>query len=465
MLEVMPDDPVSQLVPASPDDVMSEAPNRSEPNPDLSESASSQPVQEQPASSPQPASEPQPVQTIEPSQAPFPPSSESISTSTPSPSEPSGTIPPAQDVPPETESEKQETQTVQVNTAPQGNPEPEPAQPETPKATQPASVETPPLSSNPPNPPTPSISSIPSLHFPFYSEYPVTFEFGAQSTDEDIKKKYQEWGLVGHNGLDFGLPEGTEVLSCDDGIVTQVGENGDFGISVTIKHAWGTSIYGHLLSFAVLVNDHVTKTQVIGASDHTGFVKGAHLHFGIQPTNPDTNNGYLGYINPSQYLMEHSEKPQPKPSQTEQQPEPQILPDLSEQKPIELPPDLVAQSPDPQSLLPAEVSTEAGVQAPSPQPPLAPQVPHEKIEKQAVALFDARRKENSIKGNEVKKAKRDEALQKIFMVAQAKKRITNQQIRDLLHISQSTATDYLSSLVNRGMLKTEGKGKATVYLF
>ena len=80
-------------------------------------------------------------------------------------------------------------------------------------------------------------------------------------------------------------------------------------------------------------------------------------------------------------------------------------------------------------------------------------------------MFDARLKENSMKGNQSKKAKRDVAIQKIFTFAQEKKRITNEQVRDLLHISQSTASDYLSDLVNRGMLKVEGKGKATVYLF
>jgi len=80
-------------------------------------------------------------------------------------------------------------------------------------------------------------------------------------------------------------------------------------------------------------------------------------------------------------------------------------------------------------------------------------------------MFDARIKENSMKGNKAKKEKRDEAIQKIYAFAQEKKKITNEQVRDLLHISQSTASDYLSDLVNRGMLKVEGKGKATVYLF
>lgn len=219
----------------------------------------------------------------------------------------------------------------------------------------------------------------------------------------------------------------------------QVGDNGDFGISITIKHSWGTSIYCHLQSFGVYVNDHVTKAQVIGLSGKTGFVTGPHLHFGIQPNNPNTNNGYLGYINPNPYLLEMSEKPQ---------------------KPSDLSGDLSV-DPSPPPVTPQE-ENEPSVIQPEPQ---SPQIPQDEIQKQAVAMFDARVKENSIKGNQAKKAKRDEAIQKIFAFAQEKKKITNEQARDLLHISQSTATDYLIDLVNRGILKVEGKGKATVYLF
>lgn len=419
----MPDDPVSPPASDVNANQTSDIPNRPEPASDLSapasESASAQPEvatpQDQsaiPASEPtsaQPAEVQEASQTPEPSQAPQAPVDESMSMSTSPVIEPSGVAPPAQEVPPETEPVKEENQPIQANTEPQNQSEAEAIPPQ--------------------NPEPPPVPSIPSLHFPFYGDYPVTFEFGAQPTDENIKKKYQEWGIIGHNGLDFGLPEGTEVLACDEGVVTQAGDNGDFGISITIKHSWGTSIYCHLQSFGVLVNDHVTKTQVIGLSGKTGFVTGPHLHFGIQPTNPNANNDYLGYINPTRYLMEKTEKQQVQP-----QPEPQQAPDLPEEKPV------------------------------SPQSPQQ-EAPQPDIQQQVEAMFDARIKENSMKGNQAKKEKRDEAVQKIYAFAQEKKRVTNEQIRDLLHISQSTASDYLSDLVNRGMLKVEGNGKATVYLF
>jgi len=344
----------------------------------------------------------------EPPQSPEVPSSEPVSTSTSPQAEPSVSTPPADVASSTVEPIKEDNQTVQADTEPQGSTE---------------------------------AQAIPTLHLPYYSTYPISFDFGAQSSDENIQKKYQEWGIVGHNGIDFGLPEGTDVLACDDGTVTQVGDNGDFGISITIKHSWGTSIYCHLQSFGVLVNDHVTKAQVVGASGQTGFVTGPHLHFGIQPNNPNTTNGYLGYINPNPYLSETSEKPQPeKPS------------DLSAQSDVPVSP-VLPQSPLTPQIIPQQPET--------PQP----EISQDEIQKQAVAMFDARVKENSVKGNQAKKVKRDEALQKIFTFAQEKKKITNEQARDLLHISQSTATEYLTDLVARGMLKIEGKGKATVYVF
>jgi len=406
--------PPASDVPIRPEPA-SESSAPSAETPSASESANTQPeptpVQDQPQAG---GSVVAPL-SPEPTQSPEVPSVEPVSTPTSPQIEPSASTPLAQDVPPTVEPIKEDNHPVQADTEAQSVTEAE---------------------------------AIPPLHLPYYSSYPITFDFGAVSADENIKKKYEQWGIVGHNGIDFGLPEGTEVLACDEGTVTQVGDNGDFGISITIKHSWGTSIYCHLQSFGVLVNDHVSKAQVIGASGQTGFVTGPHLHFGIQPNNPNTNNGYLGYINPNPYLSETSEKPQP-------------------QKPADLSGDLsVYPSPSPVAPPP---ENETQVVQPEPvinEEPVKQQADlSAEVLTKAEAMFDARVKENSIKGNQAKKAKRDEALQKIFNFAQEKKKITNEQARDLLHISQSTATEYLTDLVSRGMLKVEGKGKATVYLF
>lgn len=140
------------------------------------------------------------------------------------------------------------------------------------------------------------------LLLPFKGGFPITFIFGQISSDKQIQEKFKTWRIKGHNGIDFGLPEGTEVLSCDKGKVIQAGENGDFGICVTIKHSWGESIYAHLQQTKVSHNQKVKVGQIIGLSGKTGAAFGAHLHFGIKPNNPDLNNGYLGFIDPMPFF-------------------------------------------------------------------------------------------------------------------------------------------------------------------
>lgn len=78
-----------------------------------------------------------------------------------------------------------------------------------------------------------------------------------------MKQKFSEWGISGHHGLDFALPEATEVLAVDQA---------------------------------------VNSGNVIGLSGQSGAAYGVHLHFGLKLNNPDPNNGYLGFIDPSPYL-------------------------------------------------------------------------------------------------------------------------------------------------------------------
>lgn len=140
-----------------------------------------------------------------------------------------------------------------------------------------------------------------ALRFPFRDAYPISFVMGAIPGDV-VLKKFSRWGLRGHNGIDFGLPKGTNVLASEMSLVVASGENGDFGLSITIQHPRGTSLYAHLSGTKVSTGDHVKGGQFIGLSGQTGAAFGPHLHFGIMPTQPDRKNGDFGFINPSPYF-------------------------------------------------------------------------------------------------------------------------------------------------------------------
>src|SRR3989338_6845102 len=70
--------------------------------------------------------------------------------------------------------------------------------------------------------------------------------------------------------------------------------------------------------------------------------------------------------------------------------------------------------------------------------------------------------ENKKKANEARIQRKKNNLDKIVELAK-KKEINNQDVRDLLQVSQSTATTYLTELTKSGRLKSEKKAKAKVY--
>lgn len=142
------------------------------------------------------------------------------------------------------------------------------------------------------------------LNLPFRGSFFIAWGFGELSNSLDVQIKYKEWGLRGHNGIDYGLPLGTKVLASASGKVVQVGENGDYGISITIEHSFGISLYAHLKQVSVKLNQKVRAGKVIGLSGSSGFVTGPHLHFGIKFKDADLNNGYLGFCDPAPYFKD-----------------------------------------------------------------------------------------------------------------------------------------------------------------
>ena len=105
---------------------------------------------------------------------------------------------------------------------------------------------------------------------------PITSSFGLRRILNDQPRSP-------HSGVDIGAPEGTEVASCNDGIVVLVEELYLCGKTIIIDHGCGLySMYFHLSETRVTEGDQIGVGECIGLVGATGRVTGAHLHWGIR---------------------------------------------------------------------------------------------------------------------------------------------------------------------------------------
>lgn len=92
----------------------------------------------------------------------------------------------------------------------------------------------------------------------------------------------------GHNGTDFGAPEGTRVGAALSGIVQATGNTDEirgcysYGKWILVRHANGLStLYAHLSHVSVSKGEAVPTSGLIGYSGNTGYSTGPHLHFTV----------------------------------------------------------------------------------------------------------------------------------------------------------------------------------------
>lgn len=154
----------------------------------------------------------------------------------------------------------------------------------------------------------------------FEGNFPITQRFG------ENPDRYNRFHLAGHNGVDFGLPRGTKLLSgYGDGsgnhIVLDVGyQESGFGWYIKTKAYVEDKIFE--LTWAHMMIKPVVSTgfklsveSILGLSGNTGFGfsliggQGYHLHFGMREFDnfgqiknwtqwPQDENGYKGAIDP-----------------------------------------------------------------------------------------------------------------------------------------------------------------------
>ncbi len=155
------------------------------------------------------------------------------------------------------------------------------------------------------------------LQQPFKNYFPISQHFG-----QNLNAFYKADGLMGHSGIDFAMPIGTQIISPCNGIVT--------GLSTDIQKGEGVSVMSddtfqwngqpcklicimwHMKdkSIVVKVGDSVITGELLGLSNNTGQSTGPHLHFSIIPVATDGSrrslagmgNGYKGCVDPLPFL-------------------------------------------------------------------------------------------------------------------------------------------------------------------
>jgi hypothetical protein len=137
---------------------------------------------------------------------------------------------------------------------------------------------------------------------PVSAGWPITQNFGENPALYPTTK--------GHNGIDYGIPDGTPVMAAADGQVLRAEKDPEtvrdphsgYGNNVRIQHADGSmTIYGHLMDggFKCKTGDMVRMGDVIALSDNTGRSTGSHLHFELR-----SGPSILTAIDPAPFIID-----------------------------------------------------------------------------------------------------------------------------------------------------------------
>ena len=117
---------------------------------------------------------------------------------------------------------------------------------------------------------------------------------------------YSQFGYDGHNGIDFGLDEGSTVYAPHDG-VAEVHDDGaqGYGIYLVINDASRRSILGHLSKCLVSNGQRIYQGDPVAESGNTGMSTNPHLHWTYKILKSgivqNKNNGYDGAVDVTQF--------------------------------------------------------------------------------------------------------------------------------------------------------------------
>ena len=86
-----------------------------------------------------------------------------------------------------------------------------------------------------------------------------------------------------HPGLDIAAPLGTPIRAAGGGVVVEVKEDAEYGLSIRLAHLDGyETLYAHASKVLVEMGDRVPRGQVIALSGNSGRSTAPHLHFEVR---------------------------------------------------------------------------------------------------------------------------------------------------------------------------------------
>jgi hypothetical protein len=146
------------------------------------------------------------------------------------------------------------------------------------------------------------------MRLPFNGSFRITQTFGNVLYLNGINW-YAQWGLNGHNGQDYGLPNGTEVIAPHSGTIKEYyfDANG-YGWYIKLENDIEGSVLAHLMNKPVVkMGDVVKEGDLIAYSNNTGGSTGPHLHWGYYRFPRNRQNGFNGFVDQTPYLENEPE--------------------------------------------------------------------------------------------------------------------------------------------------------------
>ena len=129
---------------------------------------------------------------------------------------------------------------------------------------------------------------------------------------------YSQFGMKGHNGLDYRAKIGTPIFSSIDGRI-KVKDSGKEGYGLHVKirnpHKACEVVIGHCSKVLVTDGQRVSMGDKIALSGNSGFSSGPHIHEGFRLLKVgdykeifkwevlNYDNGFKGYIDHLEFIL------------------------------------------------------------------------------------------------------------------------------------------------------------------